>query len=403
MANIQRKVSKSGDISYRLRCCVGRDNLNNQVWRTATIPSPKLTPAKEQKEVERLAAEWEEKTKAEYKAAPEKQEKKKAVTFAEYVDDHWLPVSVMDGEHTPDTVQFYKSMSEALKRRFGKAALTAITKEEIKRYVVYMRTTEKQKNGKPLSASTVKHRFAVLRIIFNDAESLGYLKMEENPFRRMTLKDRPKGENKDVDWMNDEQEKALVEALEAAPQKWRVLITLLLRTGLRRGEAVGLQWQDVDFENNRLSIQRNVTPDADAEEKYNIGLPKGNKTRTIPITAEMAAMLKDWQTEQASRYDCIALNKAFIFSSDADLFRPMFPSTPTLWLRTFEKKNGLADFSPHDLRHTFATKAQQRGADIRSVAAVLGHSSSDMTFTHYTGTDENAMRAAVEAVQNIAG
>jgi len=59
--------------------------------------------------------------------------------------------------------------------------------------------------------------------------------------------------------------------------------------------------------------------------------------------------------------------------------------------------------SPHDLRHTFATRAQQKGVDIRTVQTILGHSDAGVTFESYSGTNDDAMREAIEAVQNSAG
>lgn len=404
MATIEVKTKKTGEVVYRLRCCVGRDSLNKQVFRSMTIPSPKLTPAKERKAIDTAAAAWETEEKEKYKASPARKLNKRAVTFAEYVDEHWMPNSVKNGLHTPDTVQFYEHMAAPLKGHFGKAPLTAITKEEVIKYLNFMRNTEKQRNGKPLSASTVKHRYDVLRIIFNDAEGFDYITMEQNPFRHIKAKERPKHEQKPVVWMDEAQEKEFMAALDTAPENWRLLVKLMLKTGLRRGEVVGLQWQDIAFEKKQITIQRNVTPAVKgSSEKYHVGKPKSKKARVVPITAEMAGQLKDWQATQAARYDCIALNEAFIFSSDADLFRPQYPTTPTAWLHDFEKKNGLPDMSPHDLRHTFATRAQQKGVDIRTVQTILGHSDAGVTFESYSGTNDDAMREAIEAVQNSAG
>ena len=70
MASIIEKKNKKGEtISWRLQCCVGRDEMRNQIWRTKTIPRPEgLTPAREKKEVKRIAEEWEREQKAELQA-----------------------------------------------------------------------------------------------------------------------------------------------------------------------------------------------------------------------------------------------------------------------------------------------------------------------------------------------
>ena len=89
MATINVNKDKNGNtISYRFRCCVGRDDQNKQIWRTCTIPRPDgFTPAKERKEIERLADAWQQKQIADYKRAPKSSDKSK-ITLEEFVKEH---------------------------------------------------------------------------------------------------------------------------------------------------------------------------------------------------------------------------------------------------------------------------------------------------------------------------
>lgn len=82
MATIEAKTKKTGEVVYRLRCCVGRDSLNKQVFRSMTIPSPRLTPVKEKKAIDTAAAKWEAEEKEKYKDSPARKLNKRAVTFA---------------------------------------------------------------------------------------------------------------------------------------------------------------------------------------------------------------------------------------------------------------------------------------------------------------------------------
>ena len=159
MATIIEKRNKQGALtSYKLMCCVGRDDQYKQVWRTKTIKRPEgLTPAKERKEVQRIADAWEEAQQAEYKRSHSADDKER-ITFAEFVRLHWWKDHVLDGEHTPSTVSFYEHMSADLVSYFGeKKRLNQIDAEAVKRYIGYLRKDARTKRGEPYSASTIQH------------------------------------------------------------------------------------------------------------------------------------------------------------------------------------------------------------------------------------------------------
>ena len=84
--------------------------------------------------------------------------------------------------------------------------------------------------------------------------------MPFNVAARATL---PKAEHKDVNYFQPEQVAAIREALEQEPMKWKTLVHLLLITGARRGEVLGLKWDKVDFEGNRIFICNNILYRAD--------------------------------------------------------------------------------------------------------------------------------------------
>ena len=113
MATIVPKKDKAGNIkSYKIMACMGRDTQYKQIWRTCTIPRPEgLTPAKERKEVERLADAWEQAQKEEYSRSHSKEDKTK-ITLQEFIVSHWWPDHVLDGTHTPSSISFYKNMSD---------------------------------------------------------------------------------------------------------------------------------------------------------------------------------------------------------------------------------------------------------------------------------------------------
>ena len=144
MATIDTKTNSKGEVtSYRFRCCVGRDeHSDKQIWRTCTIKRPEgLTPKKEEKEVKRLADQWELEQKEAYNCTHSKIDRSK-ITIDEFIKTVWWPDHVMDGSHTPNSIAFYKNLSDDICEYFGikKTHLNAINAETIKRYIKFLNT-----------------------------------------------------------------------------------------------------------------------------------------------------------------------------------------------------------------------------------------------------------------------
>ena len=402
MASIIEKKDKNGKLaSYKIMVCVGRDeNTYKQIWRTRTIPRPEgLTPAKERKEVERIADAWEREQKAEYDRTHEKVSKKN-ITLASFINDIWWKDHVDNPkEHTPSTISFFKYMSQDIVDYFGpKKKLTAIDGEAVKKYVKYCNTEATTKRGTPYSATTTKHHFDTLKNILEYARRFHYI--EYNPCQDLSQKETPKREKKSVDFLDPTEAKRFVESLESEPIFWKTYMTLLILTGLRRGEATALQWGDVDGDNLTITVQRNVTIDRNSPEKYHVGPTKTEDVRTVPITPRVLALLKQLRQEQESNFGKV-FPSAYIFNRSTDPYKPIYPTEPTRWQSKFVKRHNLPKVSPHDLRHTAATLALEGGANLKDVQTLLGHSDPSTTMKFYAGVTEAAQRRTVEGIENI--
>ena len=401
MATIIPKMDKAGNVkSYKFMTCVGRDEQYKQVWRTCTIPRPEgLTPKKEEAEVKRQADAWELEQKAEYEKSQTKTDKNK-ITFAEFVKEHWWPDHVMDGEHTPSSVSFFRYMSDDLVSYFGtKVKLKQIDAEMVKRYIKYLNKAARTKNGEPYSAATRQHHFATLRNILEYARRFHYI--AENPCRDLSQKEKPHRDRKDIDFLEPEQAVHFMACLDQEPLYWQCLMNILITTGLRRGEVVALQWGDLDAGKLELSIVRNVTLDRNAESGLHVGKTKTGETRDVPISSRLCSMLQRFKKEQEAKYEALLLPGAFIFCSDADPYRPLRPDSVTRHVRKFVEANGLPDVSPHDLRHSAATLALEAGADLKDVQTLLGHKDPSTTMKFYTGVSEEKQRRTVEGIEGI--
>ena len=400
MATIKEYRNSAGKIvSYQVRAVVGRDEHGNAIRRSTTFERPKnMSPARERREIQRLTNEWELKQIEDFQKAPDKIDKKK-ITLGDFIENHWWKDNILDGRHTPTSEQFYKYMYVEILDYFGKnARLERIDAEWIKKYINWLYNDAKTKTGKPYSASTIGHLYGTLRSILRYAERMDYITVD--PTRKLSQNERPHREKKEVEFLDMEQAKEFLECLKSEPLLWRCLMNILITCGLRRGEVVGLQWGDLNKKDKTLTIQRNITIDKKSSDHIHVGKTKTKKNRTIPISDRVLLLLKEHHKEQIKRYG-ILLPTAYIFNSEVDPYKPMYPSNPTKWQASFVKRHNLPKVSPHDLRHTAATLALESGASIKQVQELLGHSDPTTTLTFYTGISEKAKRDTIEGIENL--
>lgn len=400
MATITANKDANGTIiSYRIKICLGRDEKYKQIQRTMTMKRPEgLTPAREKKEVERLADLWEQQQKEEFEKSRSKEDKTK-ITFSAFVSDHWWKDHVEDGSHTPSTLSFYRHMTDDLLEYFGRKKLAAIDAEAVKRYIKFCNTEAKTKRGEPYSPTTTQHHYNTLRSILEYARRFKYIQFD--PCQDLSQKEKPKRGKKQIDFLSPEDAKRFIEALETEPLYWRAFMNLLITTGLRRGEAVGLQWRDIDADEQTIKVQRNVTIDKNSPDKLHIGDTKTGEDRTVPVSPRVLALLSALKDEQQKKYGAVLFHTAFIFCSTADPYRPLYATEPTRWQRKFTERHNLPKVSPHDLRHTAATLALESGANLKQVQQLLGHADPSTTMGFYAGVTEEAQRRTVEGIERI--
>ena len=228
--------------------------------------------------------------------------------------------------------------------------------------------------------------YTVLKSIFK----MAYLSdiIQKNPMDKV---ERPKQRKDEVRGIEAEAYtidgvKHILFCLEKEPLKWQALIRLLVDTGIRRGECCGLQWKDVDFKGNTITVAGNLcyTP----QKGVYLDTPKNGKTRTIDVDPAIIALLQQLRLQQAGH----ALSP-FVFTQDNSP-EPMHPQSPTRYLKKFSARYGIDNLHPHKLRHSFASIAITNGADIASVSEKLGHSDKAVTLRMYTHADAESMKRA---------
>lgn len=320
----------------------------------------------------------------------------KKLTFAEFVDGHWLPDHIRDGTHSPSTVANNEYHAARLILHFGEMKLENITTEVVKRYVNALRT-------EPLSGTSQFHRFNCLRNILRYGYQMNYLAV--NPLDKLPSSQIPHKERHKLeagkDFLSPEQVQRFLECLKEEPAFYRTMINVMVFTGLRRGEVVGLQWADIDLTGQTLQVVRNVTRDTKSPDHIHIGKPKtAGSARTVALAPCVVELLKSWKAEQAATYGTL-LPSAYLFSNIANPYRPLYPTTVTAWVHDFEVKHHLPKVSPHDLRHTAATLALESGANLKDVQEMLGHADFSTTASFYTGITEETKHSTAEAMQRL--
>ena len=400
MAAIRENKKNNKTVSFRFTICLERDAQGKQVRKYTTWTPPEgLTPAKAKRAAEKAAEQWEQETRAEYQKEQEAiangrvyqlPPDKRKDDFVGFIENTWLPLQIRGGDNKPSTIAYYEYVAQNIKDYFAGMVMQNISPAFIQKYLVYLRNNFKSKSGKPLSAETLHHHYRVLNMIFSYAERLEMI--EKNPMDKV---DAPRKDRKPVDAMNKEQAAQFFEMLADCPLDFRCMLHLLITTGIRRGECIGLKWADLDEKHGTITIARNVT--YTPESGTVIGTPKtSNSLRTIPImpsTMQLLLMLK--RQTQRKNPDTL-LQSAFIFPSEKNLFEPRNPDAVTRRVKRFMKRSDLPDLSPHDLRHSCATLLLSQGADIKSVQEILGHADASTTLNFYVKSDLRQMQAATE-------
>lgn len=409
MAAIKENHRKDGSIvSYRVRACVGRDEMGKQVWRTTTISIEqvedeaakqgvnRLTPVKQQNIVKRLADAWETAEKEKFSKAPTAKDKGR-VTVRDFIEKTWIPVYVEDGQKSVNSVKFFKNTSRPIIDFMGNKRMNQVDTELCSKFIAYLNTTAKTKGGKPLSQTSRMHIFGTLKNIMRTARRWKYIQVD--PTEDMTRNERPHREKKPVEFLTENEAQKFLDALQGEPLKWRAYFTLLLLTGMRRGEAVALQWSDIDENAPSITISKNAVVDKSQPTGRVIKDTKTGETRVIPISETTLKMLQDLKTETESEIGAKLMPSAYVFADENNPYLCMYPSSPTRRMEVIVKKYNLPKITVHELRRTFATLALQSKVDPKTVASITGHSDTATLFKYYTGTDADQQRKAVAGLE----
>lgn len=255
------------------------------------------------------------------------------------------------------------------------------------------------KTKKPLSGKTILEHHRLLRAMLHRA--VYWQLIVSNPAERVQPPRAKKTKRRSYD---DEQTKILLENLEkltVEDTKYKVAIILTIFTGVRLGELMGLEWQDVDFRNGIISINRSSQYLSDMGVFTKV--PKTESSiREIAIPEFIISLLEEyklWYEEQKSLYGELWTNSDRLFvQADG---KPMHPSSISKWFVKYVGTIGLPVINFHGLRHTNASLLVAQNIDIAVVSARLGHAQISTTLDSYVHPLLSHNRKAGYALENL--
>lgn len=254
---------------------------------------------------------------------------------------------------------------------FGKSKISDIKQIDIQKYF----NTVKTDKDKPLAKSTLDKQKIILKSIFETAidNDLCY----KNPVKNINFPNVSIKKQRPVYTFQE------VEKLEKyAIKQNRYDIILLLGTGMRRSELIGLMWDDIDMTNKTIHIQRAVTQTTG---KIVIGETKSETSnRYIPISDSLISVI-----------NLIPRESEYVISGE----KPDKPIVPHSYADKFErfmekasKELNIPKLTPHELRHTYGTLLREKGVDIYTIQKVMGHSDISVTAGTYVHNDIEVLR-----------
>lgn len=332
------------------------------------------------------------------------------LTVAQWMDI-WTSEYLLSQKY--GTVKHYKAqVNNHIVPALGAKKLTALTPHDIQSfYNMLLReghtVTYKNDNGEkaakkvPLSEKSVRNIHGILNKSLSQAVKNGYIRV--NPAEAAEL---PKKKKKEITPLSDKQVKEYL--MHSDSDRYGDLLKVILFTGLRENEALGLTWDCVDFQGGKLYIKKQLLKRKISEGGYTFAPLKNNKIRTLcpaPFVMDILKGVREkqirarlyagqvwqgWQNDEqrASWY---------VFTSD--LGQHLSPKTAYLHHKKIAAAADAPNARLHDLRHTYAVLSLQNGDDIKTVQNALGHATAAFTLDVYGHVSEKMQKDSADRMQ----
>ena len=373
--------------NYTFTVALGMDNNKKQIRKTTTWTPPE---GMTEKKADKLAREAYIQFKNHCRGLSSLNENMRFRDLA----DEYIKVYAPNKLKPITAYNYEKMIKYHMLGSFGNKKIKDITPWTLSEFFCNLTTI---KNGEPvpMKPSTTKKLYTIMQSIFSFAVSQKYLK--ETPCKGVILP------GKDV--TADEKRKSLTEeelprflALFEGYSTLNVIVKTLLYTGMRSGEALGLQWEDVDFDKRLIHVRHTLS---DCGGKHFLTTPKtkGSK-RVIFMNETLIGILKEHRAKQ--REIIFALGKDYahpemVFTSELGNYKDR--SCLNTSFKRHLKKTKFTFMTLHCLRHSNATLLLNSGVDLKIVSEHLGHSDVGTTANIYADVLDNMRRKTAEIIE----
>lgn len=300
--------------------------------------------------------------------------------WLKYSKDIWSPKTYMANAH----------WSEVINKSIGHIKLQDINVKILEDFYKELR------ENTSYSDKTIQHFYTIINTSLKKAIIWGYILNNPNSFI-----EKPKVRKKEIQCYSPEEVEKLLECINKEPLKYQAIIYLAIDSGARRGEIVGLTWNDIDFKKQTLNINKSV------QYTKELGIfEKTTKTETsdriIYLSSKTIGILKAYQKEQLENKLKLGSkwkNSKRIFTTI--LGGDMHPDTPSQILEKIIKKYNLKRISFHGLRHTSISLQISSGIQAQIISKRAGHSSVSTTHSIYSHFFDNEFKEVAKAMDNI--
>ena len=294
--------------------------------------------------------------------------KGRIMNYKEWLNN-WLTNYVMPNYKTRTYDRYTNIVMHHIIPKLGDYDLSELTPYTVQQFITELSTHGNLKTGKGLAANTVNSIITVIQQSMGTAYQLKFVDVYEmNNIRR------PKIEEKPVVCFTVTEQKKIEHAVREDKRDKMLGVLICLYTGLRIGELMALEWDDINLQKRELWVTKSCHDGKNLNGKICriTGTPKtAHSTRVIPLPKQLVPILKEMK--KRSNSPLVIMDKGKVPSVRA-------------YQRSFElllKKIGVPRHGFHSLRHTFATRAIECGMDVKSLSEILGHKNSTVTLNRY--------------------
>ena len=394
MANISPRKNKYGEIvSYQIQVYRGRtaDGKKLKPYSTTWTPPQGWSNKKIEKELHKFATLFEEECRKGIVSIENP-------TFEEYAK-YVIDLKERNGAKHK-TIYGYKGLLERIIdvncNGIGHLKLQDIRAEHLNRlYITLGNKGQNQVTGGGLSAKTIIEHHRFISAVLSQA-----VKEQLIPYNTAQRATPPKLPKHEAECFEVEDIQAIIKAVKTKPLKWQALTYLLIATGARRGEILGLQWKSVDFKSNQLYLCNNLLYTSE-KGVYSTSL-KTNENRYVSVPSDVMDVLKRLKREQEDLEYVLGdewENSGYVFTQVNG--KPMHPDSITSFFKKLEKKYNLPHINPHKFRHSQASILINQGVDIVTVSKRLGHAKTSTTSDIYAHILRKSDEKATDVIDDV--